>query len=84
MKIEVMKIKKNDDSLIDSHLCEITGDSCLSEALQELAINVWVHEWEGLWWFGDSEATAQQQQQDGDKDILPFTIDIYTPSLWII
>ena len=39
-EIEVMKIKKNDDSLIDSHLCEITDDSCLSEASQELIINI--------------------------------------------
>ena len=43
------EVEEDDDSLIDPHLRGITGDSCLPGASQELAINVRVHEWEGLW-----------------------------------
>ena len=39
-KVKMMKMKKNDNSLIDPHLCEITGNLCLSEASQELTINI--------------------------------------------
>ena len=37
---KIIKMKKNDDSLINSHLCEITGDLCLSKVSQELTINI--------------------------------------------